>query len=87
MSWQCDNCNHWTADGRTHVCINDEFEKAQKRIKELEAQLLTLVDSSNRELEQALIDVVSGLLQKHGFVHKCSIVDALSALESEGERG
>jgi hypothetical protein len=32
MSWKCDNCNHYTADGQKHDCINDRFSIAQEQI-------------------------------------------------------
>lgn len=32
MTWQCDRCNHWTAEGNKHSCINDEVACQERAI-------------------------------------------------------
>lgn len=41
MAWQCDNCNHWTANGDKHNCINVEVERLQGENEELKRALRT----------------------------------------------
>ena len=35
MAYQCDRCNHWTANGDSHECINDELDQLKQERYEL----------------------------------------------------
>lgn len=33
MAWKCNTCNHYTADGDKHDCINDRYKRALEVIE------------------------------------------------------
>lgn len=55
MAWKCDNCNHYTADGQKHECINDEVEQLREAAKELNADYESCLTSFTKIADENML--------------------------------
>lgn len=63
MSWQCPKCNHHTANGQKHNCINDERDALLEQNKKLinERDELLLNESKMNGALSAKQEIINGL--------------------------
>lgn len=81
MSWQCNRCNHFIADGLVHSCINDELELANHLIETLRAELKARAD-----WQQKLSDRLDEIRQDLTVIQSFAFENREAALECQQER-
>jgi cell division septum initiation protein DivIVA len=75
MSWQCERCNHWTANGERHKCFYDRLEyletenaKLMQEVADLKARIDAdedVIAEAERIAESWDISNVSCVVPKH----------------------
>lgn len=71
MAYKCDRCNHFTADGQKHNCINDLYDKHVAQVDmllNLSDELKADNDKLRADLEVAARALNSIIAMSHSWV-------------------